>query len=150
MASIGGGTNCEDCEPVLSLSLSLTHSFIIWLMGSPELKLERLPILGQKKVRFWMQKPTLWIFWLKIFTLGSTCLSQIRTGSQSSHLVSPPATNLVVVTEARVMQDTKLPAFWWVMLGWFFFCYFILGWLGHVGLVLFLLFYNRLASDLKR
>ena len=52
MASIGGGTNCEDCEPVLSLSLSLTHSFIIWLMGSPELKLERLPILRQKKVRF--------------------------------------------------------------------------------------------------
>ena len=38
-------------------------------------------------------------------------LSHIRIGSQSSHLVSPSATNLVVVMEARVMQDTKLPAF---------------------------------------
>ena len=25
MASIGGGTKCEDCEPALSLSLSFIH-----------------------------------------------------------------------------------------------------------------------------
>ena len=31
MASVGGGTKCEDCEPALSLSLSFSNSFIHYL-----------------------------------------------------------------------------------------------------------------------